>query len=200
MTSILYSCPHFSFDEHNETQLTASTAVLNNMADVFGYRINYNEELGRGSFGTVYKGFDKDNTIVAVKKVSTGTKEDRSKASTEAMKFQYLKDKLLQQNEHITKIHDVKYLEKAVWIVMEYCDLGDLNQFFKAYRNFVQDIEVKFNLMRQIINGIAFLHERNIVHRDIKPGNILLKLTPEKTSHCQTWRLWFVQSPRSRTP
>ena len=61
---------------------------------------------------------------------------------------------------------------------MEFCDLGDLNQFFKSYYSQLT-IEMKVKLMKQIMNGIAFLHDRNIVHRDIKPGNILLASTPE---------------------
>ena len=76
--------------------------------------------------------------------------------------------------DHIIKIYDVKYLNSAVWIIMEYCDLGDLNNFFKNHATMVHCTESKVKLMRQIIKGIAFLHSRNIVHRDIKPGNKLL--------------------------
>ena len=101
------------------------------MTEVFGYKINLINELGRGAFGTVYEGKRQNDSVVAVKKICTGTKEDRRKASTEALKFHYLKDKLLQGNVHVMKIYDVKYLQHAVWIVMELCDLGDLNKFFK---------------------------------------------------------------------
>ena len=131
------------------------------MAEVFGYRIDFMEELGRGSFGTVYKGFGENDSIVAVKKIATGTKGDRVKASNEAVKFHYLKDKLLQSNNHITRIYDVKYLRDAVWIIMEFCDLGDLNQFFGKYPDSL-DIDKKVMLMKQIMAGITFLHNMNI--------------------------------------
>ena len=62
-------------------------------------------------------------------------------------------------------------------IIMEYCDLGDLNQFFKTYSEYCKQLPVKFQLMKQIITGIAFLHRSGVVHKDIKPGNILLKST-----------------------
>ena len=151
------------------------------MADVFGYKVDLMNELGRGAFGTVYKGRGQNDSVVAVKKISTGSKDDRRKASMEALKFNYLKDKLLQTNIHIMKIYDVKYLQNAVWIIMELSDLGDLNKFFKI--NYSQlTFEKKGELMKQIINGINFLHDRNIVQRDIKPGNILLASTPERNA------------------
>ena len=145
---------------------------------VFGYTLNFLEELGREAFGTVVKGHkDDDGSVVAIKKVSTVTKEDNRKASTEASRFHYLKDEILQQNEHIVKIHDVEYYERIVWIVMEYGHLGDLNNFFKQQANFMRKTDHKVEVMKQIINGIAFLHSKNIVHRDIKPGNIVVTST-----------------------
>ena len=63
--------------------------------EVFGYTLNFLDELGRGAFGTVYKGSDASESTVDIKKVSTESKEDKRKASTEAMRFHYLKDKLL---------------------------------------------------------------------------------------------------------
>ena len=147
------------------------------MAIVFGYKIDLMKELGRGTFGTVYKGYDENNSVVAVKKIFTETKEDRRNASREAWKFYSLKDRLSQRNDHITGIYDVKYLENAIWIAMEFCDLGDLNQFFRKYCSLL-NTNVKVKLMKQIMAGIAFLHDKDIVHRDIKPGNILLTSTP----------------------
>ena len=147
-----------------------NSAVMN----VFGNKVDLLDELGRGSFGTVYMGCNKWGKEIAIKKVS---KMDKAKASGEAVKFHYLKQ--IAFHDHIIKVYDVKSQNDAMWIMMEFCDLGDLNQFFKGYEIPLQHITFKTELMKQIISGIAFLHGEDIVHRDIKPGNILLKSTPK---------------------
>ena len=96
------------------------------IVDIFGYKVDLMKEVGRGAFGTVYKGY-KDNTTVAIKKVS---KTDKQKAITEAVKFHYFKETIV--HCQIVKVHDVKSLDDSMWMFMEYCDLGDLCQFFKA--------------------------------------------------------------------
>ena len=153
-----------------------ASSMNGTMTEIFGYKIDVFSELGRGAFGTVYKGYGQNDSLVAVKRICTGTEEDRQKASKEALKLYYLKDKDLQANDHLMKIIDVKYQQNAIYIIMEFCDLGDLNQFFKKHHARL-NLDAKVILMRQIIDGIAFLHSRNIVHRDIKPANILLTST-----------------------
>ena len=135
----------------------------------FGYSVDLLHGIGRGSFGTVFRGHDDDGNSFAIKKVS---KYDRKKASTEAVKFHLLKKSVLHEN--IIKVHNVKNWEHSIWIVMEYCDLEDRNKFFEKYHRKL-DTNKKVKIMSQISKGIAFLHTQNIVHRDIKPGNILLK-------------------------
>ncbi len=56
---------------------------------------------------------------------------------------------------------------------MEYCDGGDLNDYSKNH--YTKLLENKFNLMTQISRGLSFLHDQNIVHRNLKPANILIQ-------------------------
>ena len=136
----------------------------------FGYEIDFFDNLlGHGGFGTVYKGQNDAGTNFALKRVS---KTNKRNASTEAVKAHFLKEKI--HHDHVIKVHDVKNWKDSMWIVMEYCNLGDLNIFFEKYQRNL-DTKSRLNIMCQISKGIAFLHDKNIVHRDIKPGNILLK-------------------------
>ena len=58
-------------------------------------------------------------------------------------------------------------------IVMEYCDKGDLSQLFESNEQI--DWERRMKIIVQIAHGINKLHQRNIIHRDIKSKNILVK-------------------------
>ena len=138
--------------------------------EALGYHIDFiGNLLGQGGFGTVYKGQNDAGTVSAIKRV---IRTNRRNASTEALRAHFLMNRI--NYDHVVKVHDVKTWMDSMWIIMEYCDLGDLNNFFEKYQEKL-DTKSRVNIMSQISRGIAFLHGQNIVHRDIKPGNILLK-------------------------
>ncbi|KAJ5075138.1 ovarian-specific serine/threonine-protein kinase lok-related [Anaeramoeba ignava] len=64
-----------------------------------------------------------------------------------------------------------------IYVVMEYCDLGDLNEYLesKKDKNEKLSIEEVKEIFGQIVFGLKFLYEKGIVHRDLKPENILLQ-------------------------
>ena len=153
----------------NEKMATLDTDSSDS-AKCFGYQIDFfDDHLGHGGFGTVYRGQNDAGTDFAIKRIS---KTNKKNASTEAVKAHFLKEKI--NHDHVVKVQDVKTWKDSMWIVMEYCDLGDLNSFFEKYQQNL-DTKSQVNIMCQISKGITFLHYKNIVHRDIKPGNILLK-------------------------
>ena len=104
---------------------------------------------------------------------------------TEAMK--YLKNEIiiLQNLKHpnIVKFEDVKKTKKHFYIVMEYCNGGELSQALEKYQEkygkpFSQ--EIVQHLMRQIIDAFRYIHSLKIIHRDIKLDNILLNFENEE--------------------
>ena len=155
---------------------TNITSFSQQKFQVGGFYVNFSEELGRGGFGTVYKATSKNNVVAAVKRIN---KRNGKKAVTEEVKFHYLKETIVHQN--VISVLDVKWKGEAIWIIMEYCDLGDLNNFHKHYGDkLLNNIESKMVLMKQITKGIGYLHSKDLVHRDIKPENVLIKLTPKR--------------------
>ena len=136
--------------------------------------------LGQGSFGAVYLTTKKgSNQKFATKKF------ERDQIGTEAMK--YLKNEIiiLQNLKHpnIVKFEDVKKTKKHFYIVMEYCNGGELSKALEEYQNrygkpFSQ--EIVQHLMRQIIDAFKYIHGLKIIHRDIKLDNILLNFDNEE--------------------
>ncbi|XP_041721124.2 serine/threonine-protein kinase PDIK1L-like [Coregonus clupeaformis] len=64
----------------------------------------------------------------------------------------------------------------ALWLVMEYCDGGDLNHYLLSRP---PDSQRNHSVVQQLSSAMAFLHRLRIVHRDLKPDNVLVSLTPD---------------------
>ena len=68
------------------------------------------------------------------------------------------------------------------WIFTEYCKYGSLINYQENHWSEFQKDETKLNIMKQVTAGLVFLHSQDKIHRDVKPGNILV--TPdEETGH-----------------
>ena len=137
--------------------------------------------LGKGAFGEVYlttkRGSDQ--------KYATKMIDRESIEKSEAMK--YLKNEIiiLQNLKHpnIVKFEDIKKTKKHFYIVMEFCNGGELSEALEKYQQkngkpFSEEI-VQY-LMRQIIDAFKYIHGLKIIHRDIKLENILLNFENEE--------------------
>ncbi|MFS7985804.1 putative mitogen-activated protein kinase kinase kinase STE-STE11 family [Helianthus anomalus] len=126
--------------------------------------------LGSGSFGTVYEGFDEHGTFFAVKEVSLLDSGDQGKQSI----FQLEQEISLLSQFHHENI--VRYLGTdtdagRLYIFLELVTKGSLARLYQKYE--LRDSQVSA-YTRQILSGLNYLHERKVVHRDIKCANILV--------------------------
>ncbi|KAM8768814.1 serine/threonine-protein kinase TAO1 isoform 1-T2 [Acanthopagrus schlegelii] len=127
-------------------------------------------EIGHGSFGAVYFARDvRTNEVVAIKKMSYSGKQ-----STEKWQDIIKEVKFLQRIQHPNSIeYKGCYLrEHTAWLVMEYC-LGSASDLLEVHKKPLQEVEIAA-ITHGALQGLAYLHSHNLIHRDIKAGNILL--------------------------
>eukprot|EP01012_Entosiphon_sulcatum_P038013 TRINITY_DN4904_c0_g2_i1.p1 TRINITY_DN4904_c0_g2~~TRINITY_DN4904_c0_g2_i1.p1 ORF type:complete len:1227 (+),score=159.88 TRINITY_DN4904_c0_g2_i1:225-3905(+) len=124
--------------------------------------------LGQGGYGRVRLGMSESGMLVAIKQVAV-----QSQSPT-------LREEMLNEIRLLSTFrHDniVAYLGSAVlgrnlMIVMEYVPCGSLCFILRHFGKLAPRSVAHYT--RHIVRGLAYLHSRNIVHRDIKPGNLLL--------------------------
>ncbi|KAF8893084.1 other/ULK/ULK protein kinase [Infundibulicybe gibba] len=150
-------------------------------------------EIGKGSFATVYKGYHEEtHHQVAIKTVK------RDKLSAKLFDNLQSEIQILKSlsHRHITKLIDIVRAERHIYLIMEYCAGGDLTGYIKK-RGRVEGLEympapgaalqyyphprvggldeiVVRSFLRQLARALKFLRHRNLLHRDIKPQNLLL--------------------------
>ena len=133
------------------------------------------KSIGKGAFGEVYLTTKQGSPLLfATKKVS------KQKADSPTIHKYFLNEiKILQQIKHKNIIHfeAIKHTVHNYYIITEFCNGGGLSDCLKKYqtiygRAFPESIVQ--HLMRQIVDGIKYLHSLRIIHRDIKLDNILV--------------------------
>ncbi|XP_062873190.1 serine/threonine-protein kinase TAO1 [Trichomycterus rosablanca] len=127
-------------------------------------------EIGHGSFGAVYFARDvRTSEVVAIKKMSYSGKQTNEKWQDIIKEV-----KFLQRIQHPNSIeYKGCYLrEHTAWLVMEYC-LGSASDVLEVHKKPLQEVEIAA-ITHGALQGLAYLHSHNMIHRDIKAGNILL--------------------------
>jgi serine/threonine protein kinase len=130
------------------------------------------EKLGKGTYGSVYKAQKKDtNEIFAIKKIKLDV-DTEGIPSTALREISILKTL---NHPNIVGIQDLTLSEKKIELCLEYCPL-DLRKFMDQYKNNpkVYNLITIKTIIYQILRATDHLHSRKILHRDLKPQNILI--------------------------
>ncbi|GJW30967.1 mitogen-activated protein kinase kinase kinase 1-like protein [Tanacetum coccineum] len=128
------------------------------------------ELLGRGSFGSVYEGICDGGYFIAVKEVSLLDSGELGRQSVVQLEQEIA---LLSQFEHenIVRYYGTDKDESKLYIFLELVTKGSLLSLYQRYH--LQDCQVS-SYTRQILHGLKYLHDRSVVHRDVKCANILV--------------------------
>lgn len=136
-------------------------------------RYDVERELGKGAMGTVYLGRDpKINRVVAIKTLALSQEFEPDELEDVRERF-FREAETAGRLSHpnIVTIYDAGEEHDLAYISMEFLEGTDLTGFTKA--DGLLPLDRVLELIAQAADALAFAHQHNVVHRDIKPGNIM---------------------------
>eukprot|EP01080_Neovahlkampfia_damariscottae_P006669 gene6669-10833_t len=150
--------------------------VGNLYEDVIGTYV-LKEKLGKGSFGVVHLATDlKTGSPVAVK-ILCKKDMDADFQGIEHLKGMEIKIHKQVQHSNIAKLLEIIETDDDIYMIMEYCSGGKIEKMVE-YNPF--DESTARNYFKNILNSLEYLHAKNICHRDVHLGNILLDKTTDQ--------------------
>ncbi|KAM6297494.1 cyclin-dependent kinase 3 [Aegotheles albertisi] len=128
------------------------------------------EKIGEGTYGVVYKARNKrTGQLVALKKI-------RLDAETEGVPSTAIREiSLLKELKHpnIVRLLDVVHTHKKLYMVFEYLN-QDLKKHMDSLQTGVLPLGMIKSYLYQLLQGVSFCHSHRVIHRDLKPQNLLI--------------------------
>ncbi|CAH8586610.1 unnamed protein product [Schistosoma margrebowiei] len=158
-----------SADESEKKSFSATIERNVNPTDIW----EIISELGDGAFGKVYKTHKRNTELfAALKRVDFESEAELEDFMLEIDILTNFKHK------NILTLHEVYIYESKLWIYLELCGGGALDSIMETLEKPLTEPQIRF-VSREVLQGLEFLHEKLIIHRDMKAGNILLTLNNE---------------------
>ncbi len=132
------------------------------------YRIQ--REVGSGGMGVVYQGFHiRLEQVVAIKDLSPDL------ASNEEMRQRFIREARIQaqlNHPNVVNVHNLLEHEGHLLLVMEFVEGYTLDQLIQTRGALPYDKAIE--ITRQVLEALSFMHSKGVIHRDLKPGNIMI--------------------------
>jgi serine/threonine protein kinase len=153
---------------HTKTLETARDEL--SRGTTFAGRYEIIEELGHGGMGKVYKVFDKEiKAKVALKLIKPEVAADKNTIERFRNELRIARDI---SHKNVCRMYDLGRAAENYFITMEYVPGEDLNSFIRRARRL--DVGTAISIAKQVCEGLAEAHRLGVVHRDLKPGNIMI--------------------------
>ncbi|OEL21602.1 Mitogen-activated protein kinase kinase kinase YODA [Dichanthelium oligosanthes] len=169
--SISNSCPFLPNNSTPTSPISRSPGRTENPPSP-GSRWKKGKLIGRGTFGHVYVGFNSDKgEMCAMKEVTLFSDDPKSKESAKQL-CQEISLLSRLQHPNIVRYYGSETVDDKLYIYLEYVSGGSIHKLLQEYGQFGEQAIRSYT--KQILLGLAYLHAKNTVHRDIKGANILV--------------------------
>ena len=156
---------------HPEVTETLQTPIQElTTGSAFAGRYQIIEELGKGGMGKVYKVFDQEvQAKMALKLIKPEVSADKNTIDRFRNELKIARDI---SHKNICRMYDLGRESGNYFITMEYVSGEDLKSFIRRARQLV--VGTAIFIAKQVCDGLAEAHRVGVVHRDLKPGNIMI--------------------------
>ncbi|ULU06864.1 hypothetical protein L3Y34_018565 [Caenorhabditis briggsae] len=129
------------------------------------------QQIGQGGFGVVYSAQRENGEKVAIKKIGNAASQTRIKEEIKTMK--------LLRHRNIVQFYETFFENGETYLVMELCEGGSLMDYVKQKGPL--DDSTAVHILRQLIAAVKYIHDENILHRDLSAGNVFIKDATKST-------------------
>ncbi|XP_021714250.1 mitogen-activated protein kinase kinase kinase 5-like [Chenopodium quinoa] len=181
--SVEISSPHHDFNVHplplpptpSSSMLASPVPQVSSRPEVLPMKSQWikGKLIGRGTFGSVYAATNRETgALCAMKEVDLIPDDQRS---AECMRQLEQEIEVLSHLKHpnIVQYYGSEIVDDKFYIYLEYVYPGSINKYIREHCGAITEAVVR-NFTRHIVSGLAYLHSRKTIHRDIKGANLLV--------------------------